>query len=82
MPLWRRCKLKPVEIEMREEYDIRGGVRGKYYECYRQGTNLVRLEPDVAKPEKFLSTFTVSEAKAGTGALPLPALPRTVLSQE
>ena len=24
--------------EMRAEYDIRGGVRGKYYERYRQGT--------------------------------------------
>lgn len=37
-----------TEGEMREEYDIRGGVRGKYYERFRQGTNIVRLEPDVA----------------------------------
>jgi len=34
---------------MRPEYDLRGGVRGKYYERYRQGTNIVLLEPDVAK---------------------------------
>ena len=34
---------------MREEYDFSGGVRGKHYEAYRQGTNLVLLEPDVAK---------------------------------
>jgi len=34
--------------EMRAEYDIRGGVRGKYYEKYREGTNVVLLEPDVA----------------------------------
>ena len=34
--------------EIRDEYDIRGGVRGKYYERYRQGTNVVLLEPDVA----------------------------------
>lgn len=33
---------------MRDEYDIRGGVRGKYYERYQQGTNVVLLEPDVA----------------------------------
>jgi hypothetical protein len=33
---------------MREEYDIRGGVRGKYFERYQQGTNVVVLEPDVA----------------------------------
>ena len=34
---------------MRPEYDLRGGVRGKYYERYKQGTNVVLLEPDVAK---------------------------------
>ncbi len=34
--------------QMRAEYDIRGGVRGKYYERYRRGTNVVELEPDVA----------------------------------
>ena len=28
---------------MRAEYDIRGGVRGKYYERYRQGTTVVLL---------------------------------------
>jgi len=30
------------------QYDIRGGVRGKYYERYRQCTNVVLLEPDIA----------------------------------
>lgn len=39
---------KPATEEMSEEYDIRGGVRGKYYERYRKGTNVVLLEPDVA----------------------------------
>ncbi len=39
---------KPELDEMKAEYDIRGGVRGKYYERYRQGTNVVLLEPDVA----------------------------------
>ena len=37
--------------EMRAEYDfasMAGGVRGKYAERYRAGTNLVHLEPDVA----------------------------------
>jgi hypothetical protein len=34
--------------QMRAEYDIRGGMRGKYYERYQQGTNVVVLEPDVA----------------------------------
>ena len=35
--------------DMRDEYDFRGGVRGKYFERYRRGTNLVLLEPDLAK---------------------------------
>ena len=30
------------------EYDFRGAVRGKYYERYRQGTNVVLLDPDIA----------------------------------
>ena len=39
---------KPEPDELKPEYDIRGGVRGKYYERYRQGTNVVLLAPDVA----------------------------------
>jgi len=27
---------------------MKGGVRGKYVERYREGTNLVLLDPDVA----------------------------------
>ena len=34
--------------EMRPEYDLRGGVRGKYYERYKSGTNIVVLDDDVA----------------------------------
>ncbi len=34
--------------EMLPSYDIRGGVRGKYFERYQQGTNVVLLEDDVA----------------------------------
>ena len=36
--------------ELRENYapgDLKGGVRGKYYEKYTGGTNLARLAPDV-----------------------------------
>ena len=35
--------------EMRPEYDFSQGVRGKHYEAYRAGTNVVFLDPDVAK---------------------------------
>jgi hypothetical protein len=41
---------------MREEYDFAGGVRGKHSQAYRQGTNLVRLDPDVAKVFKDAAT--------------------------
>jgi len=34
---------------MREEYDFSGGVRGKYAEQYARGSNVVVLEPDVAR---------------------------------
>lgn len=30
------------------EMDLTGGVRGKYYERYKQGTNVILLEPDLA----------------------------------
>ena len=40
---------KPEDDQMRTEYDVRGGVRGKYYERYKQGPNVVLLAPDMAK---------------------------------
>jgi hypothetical protein len=39
---------KAEDDEMREEYDFSGGVRGKYYRKYQEGTNVVLLDPDVA----------------------------------
>jgi len=45
----KKANKQQPDDEMRPEYDLRGGVRGKYYERYRQGTNVVLLEPDVAK---------------------------------
>jgi len=35
--------------EMRAEYDFSKGVRGKYAKRYASGTNVVVLDPDVAK---------------------------------
>lgn len=51
---------KPAPDEMRPEYDLRGGIRGKYYERYKEGTNVVLLEPDVA--QVFRDSATVNEA--------------------
>ena len=52
-----------MDDELRPEYDLaqlQGGVKGKYAERYRQGTNLVLLEPDVAKA--FPNAESVNEA--------------------
>ena len=50
--------------ELRPEYDLhkllKGGVRGKYVQRYRAGTNLVLLEPDLAKA--FPNDKAVNEA--------------------
>ena len=49
--------------DLRPEYkreDLGPGVRGKYLEAYRDGTNLVLLSPDVAK--KFPTDDSVNEA--------------------
>ncbi len=38
--------------ELRPQYrreDLGKGVRGKYFESYQKGSNLVLLDPDVAK---------------------------------
>lgn len=42
------------------ETDFSGGVRGKYYERAIQGSNVVLLEPDVAKV--FRDSAVVSQA--------------------
>ena len=34
---------------MRANYDFSNGVRGKYAKQFRQGTNLITLDPDVQK---------------------------------
>ena len=50
--------------ELRPQYDLREllkkGVRGKYAERYKAGTNLVLLAPDVA--EAFADEAAVNEA--------------------
>ena len=62
---------------MRPEYDLRGGVPGKYYQRYRQGTNVVLLEPHVAR--LFPDSATVNEALrrylSEHGAPPAPSKP-------
>ncbi len=44
----RKSKSDELRPEYRRE-DLGPGVRGKYLEAYRAGTNLVLLSPDIAK---------------------------------
>lgn len=44
----RKAKFEELRPEYRRE-ELGPGVRGKYFEAYRKGTNLVLLSPDVAK---------------------------------
>ncbi len=45
---------------MRDEYDFTGGVRGKHAARVAKGTNIVKLDPDVAKV--FPNSASVNEA--------------------
>jgi len=44
---------------MREEYDFTGGIRGKYAKRFSGGSNIIVLDPDVAK--LFPDSKTVNE---------------------
>ena len=46
--------------EMNAEYDFSGGVRGKYVNRYREGTNLVLLDPELAAA--FPASKSVNDA--------------------
>lgn len=35
--------------DMRPEYDFSAGVRGRHYEQFKAGTNVVFLDADIAK---------------------------------
>ena len=52
-----------LDDDLRPEYDfanMTGGVRGKYVDRYRSGTNVVLLEPDIAAA--FPTAESVNEA--------------------
>ena len=72
-----------MDDDLRPEYDLaqllKGGVRGKYAERYRAGTNLVLLAPDVAHAfptEEAVNQalrLVIQLAKISTGATPSPS---------
>jgi hypothetical protein len=62
----RNDDIEPEEDDLRPEYDpsvLRGGVRGKYLERYRAGTNLALLAPDIRAA--FPTDESVNQALRG-----------------
>ena len=53
--------------DMLDEYDFSEGVRGKYAKRYHAGTNLIRLDDDVA--EMFPDAKSVSDALRALGKI-------------
>ena len=48
----KSAKKRKATDGLRQEYDLaslKSGIRGKYFERYQAGTNLVLLSPDVAR---------------------------------
>ena len=56
-------KVREKNNEMLREYDFSQGVRGKYAQRYARGSNVVVLEPDVAKA--FPTTEAVNSSLRG-----------------
>lgn len=53
-------KVMKNDSDMLEEYDFSGGVRGKYASKYKEGTNIVMLDPELI--EYFPDSASVNEA--------------------
>ena len=60
-------KVSRERDEMRAHYDFRGGVRGKYAQRYAEGTNVVVLDPDVAR--MFPDRESVNETLRAVGRI-------------
>jgi hypothetical protein len=56
----KKARSKRATIEIRPEYDFSGGVRGKYVDRFRAGTNVVLLEPELARA--FPDSRSVNDA--------------------
>jgi len=53
-------KVMKNDPDMLEEYDFSNGIRGKYASKYKEGTNIVILDPELI--EYFPDSASVNEA--------------------
>lgn len=56
----KKAQKKTEDMEIREEYDFSGGIRGKYAKRYAEGTNVIVLDPELT--ELFPDSKSVNEA--------------------
>jgi hypothetical protein len=56
----RQARVADADDEMRPEYDFTHAVRGKYYQRYRAGCNIVVLDPDLS--QVFPDSSAVNQA--------------------
>ena len=71
-------KRSSADDSLRTDYDpalIRSGVRGKYVERYKTGSNIVRLAPDVAAA--FPDAKAVNDALRLLMRIARTSVPRT-----
>ena len=55
----RKTKQTQPDPDLRDVYDFSGGVRGKYAKRFAAGSNVVILDPDVAK--RFTDSASVNK---------------------
>jgi hypothetical protein len=60
IPMKKNSRTSGSSDDMRPEYDFSKGVRGKYAQRFREGTNVVVLDPDVAA--EFKDSAAVNDA--------------------
>ncbi len=56
-------QINSEDLPMRDVYDFSGGDRGKHYQAYREGTNIVLLDPDLAAIFKDSATVNLALRK-------------------
>lgn len=44
----KKMKVMENDPDMLKEYDFRNGVRGKYAAAYREGSNIIVLDPELS----------------------------------
>ena len=84
----KKASSKQLDDDLRPEYDfssLKGGVRGKYYRRFQASTNIVRIEPDLAKVfptdeavnEALRTVMRVSRASRRSTRLPNKGMKQT-----